>query len=203
MDAVIREYRPHDGEAIVALSLRAWAPVFASLERALGDEVFARLHPDWRHDQATAVRATLGDAGTHTWVAEDNRRVLGFVAAAIDRDRGLGEISMLAVDPGDQRRGVGSALTEVATEWLRGAGARVAMVETGGDSGHAPGAACVRAGRLRAVADRPILQSAVSHAERRRPGSVGAGPGVAALTSFIVNWELTRVTPGSSASLFM
>ena len=138
MDAVIREYRPHDGEAIVALSLRAWAPVFASLERALGHEVFARLHPDWRHDQATAVRATLGDAGTHTWVAEENRRVLGFVAAAIDRDRGVGEISMLAVDPGDQRRGVGSALTEVATEWLRGAGARVAMVETGGDSGHAP-----------------------------------------------------------------
>jgi hypothetical protein len=27
--------------------------------------------------------------------------------------------------------------------------------------------------------------------------------GVEALTSFIVNWELTRVTPGSSASLFI
>ena len=140
MDAVIREYRPQDEEPVVELSLRAWAPVFASLERTLGDEVFARLHADWRHDQATAVRSTLGDAGTRAWVAEAERRVLGFVAAAIDRERGLGEISMLAVDPGDQRRGVGSALTEVATHWLRETGARVAiaMVETGGDPGHAP-----------------------------------------------------------------
>ena len=138
MDAVIREYGPRDEEAVVELSLRAWAPVFASLERTLGHEVFSRLHPDWREDQERAVRATLGDAGTRVWVAEAGRRVDGFVAAAIDRDRQLGEISMLAVDPDDQRRGVGTALTEVATEWLRDAGARVAMVETGGDQGHAP-----------------------------------------------------------------
>jgi GNAT superfamily N-acetyltransferase len=45
---------------------------------------------------------------------------------------------MLAVDPRDQRRGIGSALTELATGWLRDAGMRVAMVETGGDLGHAP-----------------------------------------------------------------
>jgi len=88
-----------------------------------------------RHAVATV---TIVDAGTRAWVAEAERRVLGFVAAAIDRERGLGEISMLAVDPGDQRRGVGSALTEVATHWVREAGARVAMVETGGDPGHAP-----------------------------------------------------------------
>ena len=45
---------------------------------------------------------------------------------------------MLAVDPDAQGRGIGTALTEVATGWLREAGMTVAMVETGGDSGHAP-----------------------------------------------------------------
>ncbi len=45
---------------------------------------------------------------------------------------------MLAVDPGQQHRGAGTALTEAATDWLRGSGMRVAMVETGGDPGHAP-----------------------------------------------------------------
>jgi len=46
---------------------------------------------------------------------------------------------MLAVDPDDQNGGIGTALTETATEWLRESGMRVAMVETGGDPGHAPG----------------------------------------------------------------
>jgi GNAT superfamily N-acetyltransferase len=45
---------------------------------------------------------------------------------------------MLAVDPDEQDRGIGTALTEFATAWLRDAGMRVAMVETGGDPGHAP-----------------------------------------------------------------
>ena len=45
---------------------------------------------------------------------------------------------MLAVDPGAQDRGVGTALTEFATDWLRSSGMRVAMVGTGGDPGHAP-----------------------------------------------------------------
>ena len=45
---------------------------------------------------------------------------------------------MLAVDPDAQGRGIGTALTEVATSWLREAGMMVAMVETGSDPGHAP-----------------------------------------------------------------
>jgi len=45
---------------------------------------------------------------------------------------------MLAVDPAYQRQGAGAALTEAATSWLRASGMRVAMVETGGDPGHAP-----------------------------------------------------------------
>src|SRR5207244_4454374 len=72
------------------------------------------------------------------WVAEADRRVVAFVAATLHRERLLGEIWMLAVDPDHQERGAGTALTEFATDWLRDSGMRVAMVETGGDSGHAP-----------------------------------------------------------------
>jgi len=45
---------------------------------------------------------------------------------------------MLAVDPASQHRGLGTALTEFGTGWLRDAGMRVAMIGTGGDPGHAP-----------------------------------------------------------------
>ncbi len=49
----------------------------------------------------------------------------------------MGEISMLAVDPDYQCVGIGTALTEFALDQLKGAGMTVAMVETGGDPGHA------------------------------------------------------------------
>ena len=40
---------------MIDLSLRAWAPVFASLEQVLGSDIFRRMHPDWREDQQRAV----------------------------------------------------------------------------------------------------------------------------------------------------
>ncbi len=49
----------------------------------------------------------------------------------------MGEISMLAVDPDYQGGGIGVALTEFALDRLKDAGMTVAMVETGGDPGHA------------------------------------------------------------------
>ena len=44
----------------------------------------------------------------------------------------------VAVDPPHQRAGIGSALTEFAVAWIKEQGVAVAMVETGGDPGHAP-----------------------------------------------------------------
>jgi ribosomal protein S18 acetylase RimI-like enzyme len=70
-------------------------------------------------------------------VAEREASICGFVVAVVvDPGRGLGEIAMLAVDPAEQGHGVGWALTEHASEWLRTAGMRVAMIGTGGDAGH-------------------------------------------------------------------
>jgi GNAT superfamily N-acetyltransferase len=138
MSLEIRDYRPADEEPVVALSLRAWAPVFASLEAALGGEIFTRLHPDWRQDQEEAVRATLADPAMRIWVAADGPEPAGFAAARLHQERLLGEIYMLAVDPVQQRQGAGMALTETATSWLRESGMRVAMIDTGGDPGHAP-----------------------------------------------------------------
>ena len=74
----------------------------------------------------------------HVWVAELNMVVTGFVAARLDRQEGMGEIYMIAVDPAYQRNGVGSLLTSFALQWFKDNGMVLAMVETGGDPGHAP-----------------------------------------------------------------
>ena len=135
----IRPYEERDAAAVVDLSLRAWAPAFASLERVLGSDVFRRQHPDWREDQRRAVEEVCASQETRVWVAEVDEETVGFVATGVfDTELKMGEISMLAVDPDHQKGGIGTALTEFALESLKDSGMRIAMVETGGDPGHAP-----------------------------------------------------------------
>ena len=71
------------------------------------------------------------------WVAEVDASTVGFVAVELRHDGNYGEIYMLAVDPDYQGSGIGTALTELALDWIKDAGMEVAMVETGGDPGHA------------------------------------------------------------------
>jgi len=135
----IRPYNNQQLDAVVRLSLRAWAPVFASIEQAMEPEVYRALYPDdWRVSQQKAVEEACTTEEIHVWVAEEDGSPVGFVAVKLHPDGQLGEIYMIAVDPDCQQRGYGSALTDFALDWLQEAGASVAMVETGGDSGHAP-----------------------------------------------------------------
>ena len=60
MAATIRPYRTDDRDAVVALALRAWAPVFASLRAVTGDEIDGLLHgDDWRAYQGRSVEHAL------------------------------------------------------------------------------------------------------------------------------------------------
>jgi len=139
VQSTVRGFEDRDRAAVVALSLRAWAPVFVSLEEVLGESgVFAQMHPDWRVDQQRAVEAVCGAAEMHVWVAEVDTVVAGFVAVRLDHQESMGEIYMIAVDPAYQRNGIGSLLTSFALRWIKDSGMALAMVETGGDPGHAP-----------------------------------------------------------------
>lgn len=139
MTVELRPQADADIAALVALSLRAWAPVFASIDALLRPSgVYERLYDDWRDAQSAAVRAACEDATLETWVATVEDAVVGFVALRADDASGIGEIHMIAVDPPSQRAGIGGRLMEHATMRLQQRGMRVVMVETGGDEGHAP-----------------------------------------------------------------
>lgn len=133
--ATIRPLIASDADEVVDLSLRAWAPVFASFKAILGDDLYARVHPDWHRDQAASVRSALEDH--ETWVAEADGSVAGFVNVVFNADRSA-EIYMIAVDPGAQRQGTASQLTDFALDQMRARGIDLAIVATGGDPGHAP-----------------------------------------------------------------
>ena len=139
-DAIdIREFREDDLEAIVEFSLRAWEPVFAAVRNVLGDDIFLRLHPDWRASQAEAVRSSCASDERDVFVAVADGRPVGFVAVALNAfHERMGVIDIIGVDPDYQRREISSRLTEFAIEHMRSRGMDIAVVETGGDPGHAP-----------------------------------------------------------------
>ena len=126
-------------DAIVRLSLRAWEPVFDSIQNVLDPEIFAAQHPaGWRAAQEVAVVAACRDADVSVWVAVERGQVIGFDALTLHEKDLIGEVYMIAVDPDHQRQGVATALIEHSLIWFRAAGMTTAMIQTGGDAGHAP-----------------------------------------------------------------
>jgi ribosomal protein S18 acetylase RimI-like enzyme len=144
---VIRPFQESDLDTVVELSLRAWEPVFESLRGVLGDSIFARLHqPDWRTVQAGAVRAGCTSVDHDVFVAVSDERPVGFVTVQLNAfHEGMGVVDMIAVDPAYQRRGIATQLMDHAADHMRERGMDIAVVETGGDPGHAPARAMYEA----------------------------------------------------------
>jgi len=135
----IEPYDAHQLDAVIRLSLRAWTPVFDSIQKVMDFDVYREFYPDdWRVSQQKAVEGVCAAENTNVWVAIASGLTVGFVAVKLDSDSSMGEIYMVAVDPDFQGHGIGTALTEFALDWMKNAGMSVAMVETGGDPGHAP-----------------------------------------------------------------
>jgi GNAT superfamily N-acetyltransferase len=136
------QIQPYDAkqlDAVIRLSLRAWEPVFDSIQKAMSADVYRVFYPQhWRVSQQKAVEDVCAAEDTNVWVAIDAASTVGFVAVKLHSEDSMGEIYMVAVDRDYQGRGIGSALTEFALDWMKDAGMSIAMVETGGDPGHAP-----------------------------------------------------------------
>jgi GNAT superfamily N-acetyltransferase len=136
MESRIVPFEPSHLEPVVQLSLRAWEPVFDSIRATLEPSVFDAFYPDWRDVQRRDVTDACNSSEHGTFVLLVDEIPAGFVDIT-RADPILAEIHMLAVDPAYQGRGFGRQLTEFAVERMREAGAAVAMVQTGGDPGHA------------------------------------------------------------------
>jgi GNAT superfamily N-acetyltransferase len=135
----IKPYTHHHLDAVVRLSLRAWTPVFESIQQAMNADVYQAFYPDhWRVSQQKAVEDVCAAEDINVWVAIEAGSTVGFVAVKLHSEDSMGEIYMVAVDPNFQGHGIGTALTEFALDWIKETGMSIAMVETGGDLGHAP-----------------------------------------------------------------
>lgn len=135
----VREYLATDLDEVLAITERAWEPVFPKMREDIQDYVYDAFYPDgWRTRQRADVTATCLDEETAMWVAESTGTLAGYMGLREHPEDSMGEISIIAVDPRFQRQGVGSALMAFAFEWMRQRKLKIALVETGDDRGHAP-----------------------------------------------------------------
>lgn len=134
--------RPLASDEIVALeelSVLAWEPVFASFRHILGPHIYPLVYPNWQQQQREVVFEACSDSARFTvLVAEVDGAVVGFIAYEIDLATLTGEVYLLAVHPDHQNRGIGTALNVYVFDEMKARGMRLAVVGTGGDSGHAP-----------------------------------------------------------------
>jgi ribosomal protein S18 acetylase RimI-like enzyme len=136
----VRPLEPEDLDAVVALAIPAWQPVFESFAEMLGGTIFDHLYqPRWQEAQADSVRRTCLDerVDAHVVIAPDGC-VAGYVALADEVDAGIGHVEQIAVHPAYQRRGYARVLMRFAIERFRANGMVMVNVGTGGDPGHAP-----------------------------------------------------------------
>ncbi len=138
MALTIQRYEENQRDAILALSMRAWAPVFANLEPAVARCVYDAFYPHgWRVRQSDDIKTFLSSDADNVWVAIIDGKIVGWVGVRLHVEDSMGEIYILAVDPDAQRRGLARSLMETAFQGMRSAGMTIVMVETGDDPGHA------------------------------------------------------------------
>lgn len=131
---------------LLALSLRAWEPVFPLVQQAVPPFVYDCFYPaGWRTRQYEDLAAVLDDEPKNVDVALRGDQPIGWVCTRLHPDDNMGEVYVLVVDPAWQRAGVGRALMKRSFERVRAAGLRMIMVETGDDPGHAPARAAYEA----------------------------------------------------------
>nr|WP_199305865.1 GNAT family N-acetyltransferase [Pseudanabaena sp. FACHB-2040] len=96
----IQPYDSNHLDAVVRLSLRAWAPVSDSIQNAMNADLYRAFYSDnWRVSQQKAVEDVCTAEDTNVWVAIDADSTVGFVAMKLHSEDSMGEIHMVAVDP--------------------------------------------------------------------------------------------------------
>jgi ribosomal protein S18 acetylase RimI-like enzyme len=140
VDVALRPLADADVDAVVALSLDAWAPVFASFEAVMGPRVYGLVYPDWRTAQARAVADVCHADDVDAWIADVDGTPVGFVAVRWTEEDAtpVGEVEMIAVAPAHQRAGIGGRLLDRAVAEIAARGVPLVVIGTGGDDGHAP-----------------------------------------------------------------
>lgn len=133
----ITPYRSEYRKQVIDLVIRAWEPVFAKTINDVPRFVYDNFWPQgWQTRQVSEVTSLLDTEPGSFWLAFEGDILAGFVGVSIHPEDQMGEVSIIAVSPDHQRKGIGKTLMDFAEQHIRDSGMKMVMVETVGDSGH-------------------------------------------------------------------
>ena len=128
-----------DLPALEEIRQKAFAPVFDSFRKILGETIYTLAQEPEDAQQGQVLRHLFSPESVwRVYVAEWSGQTIGFVSIRLDAASKVGEIGLNAVDPSYSGRGFGTEMYRFANEEMRSAGMRVATVATGGDPSHGP-----------------------------------------------------------------
>lgn len=132
-------YYPEFRKQVIDLVVSAWEPIFEKTINDVPRFVYDNFWPQgWKPRQVSEVSSLLDSDPEKIWLALQGEVLAGFVGVSIHPNDQMGEISIVAVSPDHQRKGIGKALMNFAEQRIRERGMKMVMVETVGDSGHKP-----------------------------------------------------------------
>lgn len=124
---------------VIDLSVKAWSPVFLRTKGEVPSFVYDAFYPQgWQARQVSDVTTLLETEPENVWLGLRRDELVGFIGIRLHPEDQMGEIYILAVSPDHQRQGIARTLMQFAEQRIRASGLKMVMVETTGDSGHAP-----------------------------------------------------------------
>lgn len=134
---IMREYRPGDLEAVMAIANAGWREIRKMSRAALGDRIADILNPAGDAESKGLQVKNQIDSGLYgIAVCEHDNEVVGFVT--YKHDDTFGEICNNAAKIGTGLKGIGQTMYKFVLDEFRKAGVKVVKVTTGMDYAHSP-----------------------------------------------------------------
>ena len=105
-----------DASSLGFIQSQTWLDSYVNEEQGIFKADIQAKVDQWNKDGDQRIAAELSKTNSHTWVAKDGDKVIGF--AAVLKDANENRIQALHVLPEYQGQGIGTALLKKALEWL-------------------------------------------------------------------------------------
>ena len=140
--AVLRHARDEDLEAVDALTIEGYRPIFESYLAMLGEECYdaVRLEPEltWEQRKTQQNRRLYDEHPEQVWVLDEGGDVFGFVSFWLFPDGSYGHIDNNGVRADRVGQGWATFMYRSVLDHFRQLGLRFAHVDTGLDDAHIP-----------------------------------------------------------------
>jgi ribosomal protein S18 acetylase RimI-like enzyme len=140
--AVLRHAGEHDLQAVDALTVESYRPIFESYVAMLGEDCYeaVRLEPEltWEQRKIQQNRRLYDEHPDWLWVLEEAGEVFGFVSFYLLPEKSYGHIDNNGLRADRVGQGWATFMYRHVLERFRDQGLRFAHVDTGLDDAHIP-----------------------------------------------------------------